>query len=75
MERSGTAFLLGISGAAILAGILCIAIALVTALVDTVLLALATTYVQIAIAAFLFAIWFAVLALLYELRGQWTRGM
>ena len=61
---------LWLSRLAVLAGILCIVIALATALADTVLLALASTYVQLAVAAFLFAIWFAVAALLYELRDR-----
>jgi hypothetical protein len=53
------------------AGIVCIVIAIVTAVTDDVLLALPRTYVQIAIAAFLFAIW----GVLYELRdrGRKTR--
>lgn len=75
MDRFKPEFLLLISGVSILGGILCIFIALITALVDTVLLALATTYVQIALAAFLFAIWFAVLALLYELRDRRIGGV
>jgi hypothetical protein len=41
----------------------------VTALTDDVLLALPRNYVQIAIAAFLFAIW----GVLYELRDQGIR--
>jgi hypothetical protein len=46
--------------------IVCIIIAVVTDATNSVLGALPKTYIQIAIAAFLFAIW----AVLYELRDQ-----
>ena len=73
MGRISTLSLLALSVLSVFVGVLCIVIALATALVDTVLLALATTYVQMAIAAFLVAIWFALLALFYELRERRTK--
>ncbi len=66
MERVPTTPYFWISRLAGFAGIVCIVIAVVTAVVDHVLMAMPRTYVQIAIAAFLFAIW----AVLYELRDQ-----
>ncbi len=69
MERNPTTLYLCISRAAGFAGLVCIIIALVTAVTEDVLLALPRTYVQIAIAAFLFAIW----GVLYELRDQGIR--
>ena len=68
------AFYLGISRLAVLVGVLCIAIAFITALIDHQVFALTSTYIQIAIASFLVAIWFAIMALLYELRGRWSEG-
>ena len=75
MGRIPSAFYLGMSLLAVLVGVLCIVIALVTALVDHTILALSTTYVQIGVASFLVAIWFAVMALLCELRERGTKGM
>jgi len=67
MERTPTTLYLWISRAAGFAGLVCIIIALVTAVTDSMLAStLPRTYVQIAIAAFLFAIW----AVLYELRDR-----
>ena len=68
------AFYLGMSRLAVLVGVLCIIIAFITALIDRTVFALTSTYVQIAIASFLVAIWFAVMALLYELRGRGVKG-
>ncbi|HUV51710.1 MAG TPA: hypothetical protein VMW64_01370 [Dehalococcoidia bacterium] len=47
-------------------GIVCIIIGIITAVLDDVWVALPATYVQLGIAAFLFAIW----AVLYELRDR-----
>ena len=69
MERNPTTLYLWISRAAGFAGLVCIIIALVTAVTDSTLAAEPRTYVQIAIAAFLFAIW----GVLYELRDQGIR--
>ena len=69
MERNPTILYLWISRLAGFAGLVCIVIAVVTAVTDDVLLALPRNYVQIAIAAFLFAIW----GVLYELRDQGIR--
>ncbi len=69
MERNPTTLYLWISRAAGFAGLVCIIIALVTAVTDSVVVAEPRTYVQIAIAAFLFAIW----GVLYELRDQGIR--
>ncbi len=69
MERNPTTLYLWISRAAGFVGLVCIIIAVVTAITDDVLYALPRTYVQIAIAAFLFAIW----GVLYELRDQGIR--
>jgi len=70
MKRNPTTLYLWISRAAGFVGLVCIIIALVTAATDSMLAsALPRTYVQIAIAAFLFAIW----AVLYELRDQGIR--
>jgi hypothetical protein len=66
MERTPTTLYLWISRAAGFAGIVCIIIALVTGVMDSELIASPGTYVQISIAAFLFAIW----GVLYELRDQ-----
>jgi uncharacterized sodium:solute symporter family permease YidK len=66
MGRAPTTLYLWISRLAGFVGIACIIIAVVTAATDSVLMALPRTYVQIAIAAFLFAIW----GVLYELRDQ-----
>ena len=68
------AFYLGMSRLAVLVGVLCIIIAFITALIDRTVFALTSTYVQIAIAAFLVAIWFAIMALLYELRDRRSEG-
>jgi hypothetical protein len=68
MERSPTAFFILLSAAAVFAGIVCILIALVTAVLDTTVFALTSTYLQVAIASFLVAIWFGVLGVLSELR-------
>jgi len=73
MENFRSTLYFGISGLALLAGVVSIVIAAATALADTVLLALAATYIQIGIAAFLFAIWFAVLAIFVELRDRGTK--
>ena len=62
MERNPSALYLWISRAGSFAGIACIIIALVTAVTDTTLIANPINYVQVAIAAFLFAIWSALAA-------------
>ncbi len=69
MERNPTTLYLWISRAAGFVGLVCIIIAVVTAITDDVWYALPSTYVQIAIAAFLFAIW----GVLYELRDRGIR--
>ena len=70
MEKTPTTLYLWISRVAGFAGLVCLVIALVPAVTDSMLAsALPRTYVQIAIAAFLFAIW----AVLYELRDQGIR--
>ena len=69
MERNPTTLYLWISRAAGFVGLVCIIIAVVTAITDDVWYALPRTYVQIAIAAFLFAIW----GVLYELRDRGIR--
>ncbi len=66
MERVPTTLYLWVSRAAGFVGIVCLIIALVADVTDSVWAALPRPYVQIAIAAFLFAIW----ALLYELRDR-----
>ena len=62
MERNASSSYIWISRIASFAGIVCIAIALVTAVTDTQLIADPVNYVQVAIAAFLFAIWSALAA-------------
>ncbi len=74
MGRMPAAFYLGMSRLAVLVGVLCIIIALTTALVDRTIFALTSTYVQIAIASFLVAIWFAVMTLLCELRDRGSKN-
>lgn len=69
MERNPTTLYLWISRAAGFAGLVCIVMALVTAVTDDVVVAEPRTFLQIAIAAFLFAIW----GVLYELRDQGIR--
>jgi hypothetical protein len=51
----------------------CMLIAAATAFADTVLWAFSTTYIQIGIAAFLFALWFGVLAIFIEIRYIWSK--
>ncbi len=70
MERTPTTLYLWISRAAGSAGIVCIIIAFVTRVTNTQVLAAPATFVQMAIAAFLFAIW----AVLYELRDLGIRA-
>ena len=66
MERNPTTLYLWISRAGGFAGIVCLIIALVTKVTDTTLIATPVGFVQLAIAAFLFAIW----SVLYELRDK-----
>ena len=73
MESRRALLFVGISSLAMFAGVLCMFISVATALADEVLLALATTYIQIGIASFLFAIWFAVMALFVRLEEKGTR--
>jgi Na+-driven multidrug efflux pump len=73
MESRRALLFVGISSLAMLAGVLCMLIAVATALADEVLLALATTYIQIGIASFLFAVWSAVVALFVRLEDKETR--
>ncbi len=68
------ALYLGMSRLAVLVGVLCIIIALITALVDRTVFALTSTYIQIAIASFIVAIWFAVMAMLCELRDRGSKS-
>jgi hypothetical protein len=69
MDRVPTTLYFWISRLAGFAGLACMVVALVSALMDDVWLAMPRTYVQIAIAAFLVAIW----AVVYELRDQGVR--
>ena len=69
MDRTPTTLYLWISRAAGFAGIVCIIIALVTWVTDTKVVAAPATLVQVAIAAFLFAIW----GVLYEIRDKGIR--
>ena len=69
MDRVPTTLYFWISRLAGFAGLACMVVALVSALMDDVWLAMPRTYVQIAIAAFLVAIW----AVLYELRDRGIR--
>ncbi len=66
MERNPTTAYLWISRLAGFIGLACMIISVVTALGDFTLRAHPSTYVQIAIAAFLVAIW----AILYEIRDR-----
>jgi hypothetical protein len=66
MERTPTTAYLWISRFGGFVGMACIIIAVVTGVTESHLAASPQTYVLIAIAAFLFAIW----AVLYELRDQ-----
>ncbi len=68
MDRSPTAFLVLLSIGAVFVGGVCILVALIAAIVDRTLFALTSTYLQVALASFLVAIWLAVLALLNEVR-------
>ena len=69
MDRVPTTLYFWISRLAGFVGLACMIVALVSALMDDVWLAMPRTYVQIAIAAFLVAIW----AVLYELRDRGVR--
>ena len=69
MERMPTTLYLWISRAAGFAGIVCIVIAFVTGVTETQVVAAPATFVQMAIAAFLFAIW----GVLYEIRDLGIR--
>ena len=73
MENTRATLYFGISALALVVGILCMIIAAATAFADTVLWALSGTYIQIGIGAFLFAIWFGVLAIFLEIRYLWTK--
>lgn len=66
MERVPTTVYFWVSRLAGFVGIACLVVAVVGAVTDSVWYAEPRTYVQIAIAAFLFAIW----AVLYELRDR-----
>jgi uncharacterized protein involved in cysteine biosynthesis len=70
MESTKATLYFGISGLALIAGMISILTALVTALADITILALYTTYIQIGIAAFLCAIWFGLLAMFIEVRHR-----
>ncbi len=72
MERIIAALSLALSVVAFLVGVLCILIALITALTHTPLLALTSTYIQLRIASFLGVVWFALLALVYDARSRGT---
>jgi len=66
MERAPTTVYFWVSRLAGLVGIVCIIIGVVRALTDHVLKALPRTYIEIAMAAFIFTLW----SVLYELRDQ-----
>jgi len=66
MERTPTTSYLWISRIAGFAGIVCIIMALVTSLTKNLVVANPSTFVQLAIAAFLFAIW----SIIYEIRDR-----
>jgi hypothetical protein len=66
MEKEKATSYFWISRLAGFVGIVCIIIGVITAVIDDVWVALPATYVQLGIAAFLFAIW----AVLYELRDR-----
>jgi hypothetical protein len=66
MDRTPTTSYLWISRLGGFVAIGCLIVAVVSATMDKVLMALPRTYVEISIAAFLFAIW----AVLYELRDR-----
>ena len=72
MHKSIAAVSLAISVLAMASGMLCLFIALVTSLTKTPLLALTSTYVQLAIAAFLSGVWFALIGLIYDMRDRST---
>jgi hypothetical protein len=69
MDRVPTTLYFWISRLAGFVGLACMVVALVSALTEEVWWAMPRTYVQIAIAAFLVAIW----AVLYELRDRGIR--
>lgn len=72
MERTIAALSLVLSAIAFLLGTMCLLIALITALTHTPLLALTSTYIQLGIACLLGAVWFALLALVYDARSRET---
>ena len=72
MERTIAALSLALSVVAFLLGTFCILIAIITAFVQTTILALTSTYLQLGIAGFLGAVWFALLALIYDARSRGT---
>ena len=72
MERTIAALSLALSVVAFLLGTFCILIAIITAFVQTTILALTSTYLQLGIAGFLGAVWFAILALIYDARSRGT---
>ncbi len=72
MERTIAALSLALSVFAFLLGTFCILIAIITAFVQTTILALTSTYLQLGIAGFLGAVWFALLALIYDARSRGT---
>ena len=74
MENIKATLYFGLSGLALLIGFVCMIIAAATAFADTVLWALSGTYIQIAIAALLVAIWFGLLAIFIELRHNWKNS-
>jgi hypothetical protein len=69
MERAPTTVYFWISRLAGFAGLACMIVALVSSITEDHLMARPTTYIQIAIAAFLVAIW----AVLYEMRDRGIR--
>jgi len=72
MERTIAALSLALSVLAFLVGILCILIALIAAFRHETLLALTSTYIQLGIASFIGAVWFLLLALIYDARSRVT---
>lgn len=70
MERTIAALSLLLSVLAFLVGTVCLLIALITSLTHTPLLALTSTYIQLGIAGLLGAVWFALLAIVYDARSR-----
>lgn len=70
MERTIAALSLALSVFAFLVGSMCLLIALITSLRHAPFLALTSTYIQLGIAGLLIAVWFALLAVIYDARSR-----